>query len=577
MDAHSRRQAALDAIDAVMNGAVAADVESEIVDFKEERGTVDRSGTRISIQPRDESAAKSLAEEAACMAMSNTGGVLIVGVNDRAAGPGAFVGSYLDLDWLRGRIYALTLPNMALDVLEEHTSTGVRLYLINVAPALEEVRVDGKLRARFQTGCVELTGDRAREFLEQRRQYDWSQESSGMRLSDAFVGALAGAQDRYAEARGRRAGSDLELVRRMKVTLDDSDNPVLTRAGALLLCEYEPMVERLDVRQLDSETALSTQRLLLNAPLVLAFDSAWELIDRAFAKSSIIVGATRRSVRAIPEEALREALVNALMHRDYRMPRAPVIALSIGDPAAVFKVTSPGGFPPGVTGDRLLATRPQARNPNLAEAMRALGYAEREGYGIPTMFRTLLRDGHPEPAISIDGSDVVCRLPGGQVDMDVRRFFDGLYEADRNLREDLRAHIAITELLTHTPLRAEDLAVRGQCSHAEALDKLQHLLRLGAVEQLVNRSQSYRLTATARDALRSRITYRRRTSLDSQADLVRAYLDANESIGRAEASVLLDIGEVPAGRVLSALYNRRGLIEPVGSPRGRGVRYRLPS
>jgi ATP-dependent DNA helicase RecG len=576
LDAHSRRQAALDAIRAVQNGALAGDMESEVVDFKEEHGTVDRTSARTSIGPRDERAAKALAEEAACLAMSENGGILVVGVNDRERGPAAFVGSYLELDWLRGRIYALTQPNMALDVFEEITVAGARIYLISVPPALEEVRVDGKLRTRFRTGCVELTGDRAREFLEQRRRYDWSAEASGLRLADAEADALARAHELYREAKGRRAGSDLDLAQRMRVVLDDDENPELSRAGALLLCSYEPPVERLDVRVVASETARSSRRLILHAPLALAFDEAWQLISDAFVESSVIVGATRRSIRAIPEEALREALVNAIMHRDYRMPKAAVIALCIGDPASVLKVTSPGGFPPAVDGDRLLAARPQARNPNLADAMRELGYGEREGYGIPAMFRVLLRDGHPAPDIYTEGSDVVCRLPGGEVDVAVRRFFDELYVADGDLREDTRAHIAITELLSHTPLRVDELAERAQCSRGEALDKLTQLAHMGAVERLLDRSYSFRLTRTARQSLSSRITYRRRQSLDDHADLVRAYLDSNESIGRAEASALLGISEGPASRTLSALFNTRGLIEPVGSARGRGVRYRLP-
>jgi ATP-dependent DNA helicase RecG len=315
--------------------------------------------------------------------------------------------------------------------------------------------------------------------------------------------------------------------------------------------------------------------LTLSTPIVLAFDQAWKLVVDAFQESTVIVGPTRTSLRSIPEEALREALVNALMHRDYRMPRAAVIALCVGNPATVFKVTSPGAFPPGVDSARLLAARPQARNPSLVDAMRALGYGEREGYGIPAMFRVLLRDGHPQPDIYAEGSDVICRLPGGEVDLDVRKFFGELYAADADLREDASAHIAIAELLIYTPLRAGHLAERAQCSQHEALGTLRRLATVGAVEQILDRSHSYRLTDSARETLSKRITYKRRHSLDDQADLVRAYLDSNESIGRSEASELLGIGSTPASRVLSALFNERGLIEPVGRPLGRGVRYRL--
>jgi len=573
--AHSRRQAALDAIAAVLAGARAGDVETEVVDFKEEQGTVDRSGSRVGISSQHEPAAKALAGEVACLAMSDSGGILVVGINDDGSGPAAFVGSFQDLDWLRRRIHALTQPRLALDVFEERSEAGARIYLINVPPALEETRVDDRLRARLGTCCIELSGDRAREFLERRRRYDWSAEPSEMRLNDADPKALERAHELYRDARGRRAGSDLDLVGRLGVAFDDSDNPGLNRAGALLLCLYDQDVEQLDVRVVRVEGISSTEREILKAPLVLSFDRAWGVIDRAFAENSIIVGATRRSIRAIPEEALREALVNAIMHRDYRMPRTPILALSIGDPAITLKVTSPGEFPPGVDGARLLAARSEPRNRALADAMRLLGYAEREGNGIPTMFRVLLRDGHPDPEIYSEGGDIICRLPGGQVDTEVRRFFDQLYARNRDIAGDVRSHIAVIELLTRTPLRVEQLSERSQCSEGEALEILELLSAERVVERLLNRSHSFRLTTAARHALQSRIRYSSRQSLDEAWELIRAFLDVEPTIGRSEAAGLLGVQDVQASRTLSRLYNERQVIKPVGSARGRGVRYQL--
>lgn len=469
----------------------------------------------------------------------------------------------------------MTQPHLALDVFEEHTEAGSRVYLINVPPALEEIRVDGKLRARHGTDCIELSRDRAREFLERRRRYDWSAEPSEMRLSQADPKTLERAHELYRAARGRRAGSDLDLVGRLGVALDVSIDPALNRAGALLLCPYDQDVEQLDVRVVRVEGTTSTERQILKAPIVLSFDRAWNVIDRAFAEDSIIVGATRRNIRALPEEALREALVNAIMHRDYRMPRTPIVALSIGDPAITLKVTSPGDFPPGVDGSRLLAARSEPRNRTLADALRLLGYAEREGNGIPTMFRVLLRDGHPDPEIYAEGGDIICRLPGGQVDADVRRFFDQLYIRNRDIADNVRAHLAVVELLTKTPLRIERLTERAQCSRGEALETLELLFAEGVVERLLNRSHSFRLTAAARQALQRRIRYSRRQSLDEAWDLVRAYMDVEPTIGRNDAAALLAVKDVQASRILSRLYNERQVLKPVGNARGRGVRYEL--
>jgi len=577
MDARSRRQAALDAIATVATGAMAADVETESVELKEEVGTVVAGGRRVAIGAQHEPAAQALAAEVACMAMSDRGGVIVVGVNDKATGTAAFVGSFLDLDWLRRRIYALTQPHFSIDVIEELVEAGKRLYLINVPPALGEIRSGGKLRARFGADCLELDGDRAREFLERWRSYDWSAEASPERLSACDRMALESAHRHYLAAQGRTAGSDLELLRRLGVLMEDGDDPQLNHAGAVLLCAYEPDVERLDIRVVEVDGAASAKREILRAPVITAFDGAWGAIDQAFPSRQVVIGVQRRLERPIPERALREALGNAIMHRDYRMPRASIVAIAIGRPPDTFRVVSPGDFPEGVDKDRLLAARSRPRNRTLAEAMRVLGLAEREGVGIGAMYRTMLRDGHAAPDIFAEGGDVVCRLPGGRVDPNVRGFFDDLVATDDRFDEDVRSHVAITALLGKTPLRAEDLAHVAQCSEDEAFDVLTRLAGAGAVERLLNGSRSFRLTQKSRNALRARIVYRHRTAADQQWELVRAFLDVNQEIGRVDAAALLEVGEGRASNILSDLYNGRGVIEPVRAARGRGVRYRLAS
>jgi ATP-dependent DNA helicase RecG len=577
MDPHSRRAAALAAIDSVLAGALAGTEETEIVDFKEERGTFDRrSKTRQSIPPRHEEAAKGLAEEVACFANSDAGGVLVVGVADDLAGSDAFVGAYLDVEWLRERIYVLTQPSTSVDLIEEQTVAGSRVYLINVAPALEEVRVGGKLRARFGTACEELSGDRARTFLERRRRFDWTAEASGLRLSDAVPEAIESARRHYEEARGDAPESPLTLVRRLGVTTtDDGPDPELTSAGALLLCKFEPGTTQLDVMLTTAEGAASRDRSLSEAPLLIAFDQAWALILRAFPAETVVVGAQRRSVRAIPEQALREALVNALMHRDYRQPRGHVVAMITGDPSSALKVQSPGGFPFGVQRDRLLATRSRPRNPALANAFRVLGLADTEGVGIDTMFRVMLRDGHPEPDIDDPAGDVVCRLTGGRVDPPVRDFFDDLSFRDRSLGDDTRVYIAMTELLRRTPLRPARLAELAQSSEDEALELLDRLARVNVVEPLVSSGRSFRLSDRSREQLRGRTSYQVRQGIEEQWDLVRAYLDVNPAIGREEAAQLFGVTPERASTVLSHLFHRLGRIEPVANARGRGVRYKL--
>lgn len=265
------------------------------------------------------------------------------------------------------------------------------------------------------------------------------------------------------------------------------------------------------------------------------------------------------------------------MHRDYRHPRGRIVVHALGQSAATLKVRSPGGFPPGVHQERILTTPSTPRNPVLAHAMHLLGLAEREGIGIDTMYLQMLRDGHPAPEIIEETGDVLCVLSGGRVDREVRAFFDRLAEAGPELGENVRVYIAISALLRATPLRVDTLAELAQCTRDEALQTMEQLRTADAIETLVHRGSSYRLTPNARDQLRTRLPYGTLRPLDAHWEMIRAYLDTVPEIGRDDVAALLGVTPVQGSRILSQLFRERGAIEPVGNPRGRGVRCRLPA
>lgn len=571
-----RRQAALDAIAAVLVGAVAGDVETELVDFKLEDSRWDhRAAAPREIGPQSDAAAIALAREAACLANNPTkGGVLVVGIHDKMAGPGALIGACSDATWLRRRIFALTQPSLNADV-EEIYEGGVRLLLVNVPDALGEIYADGKLRTRVGTDCVELTGDAARHFLEERRGFDWSAQPSGLRLSSATPDAIESAVAHYQRKNGTTLGAR-EIALRLKVLLDQADpDPELTNAGALLLCEFEPGRDQIDLLVTVAEGAASSRRINGPAPVLPLYDRVMlALLDDIFPGRNEIVGGENQVVRSLPELALREALVNAIMHRDYRLDRATIIALAAGDPTDVYKVRSPGGFPPGVSANRLLATQSEARNPGLAEAMRVLGLADREGVGIDSMYRVMLRDGHPEPEIVEDGGEVVVRLPAGSPDLRLREYFDRVSKRRRSLAEDVRASIGIEMLCRQPVVRPEGLAVASQATPADAARTLANLEQAGAVERLLNGSLSYRLTKEARGALGHRLKYRRRTALDERMDQVDALLDVLTEVGRADLIGRLGLNEVQASRVLGAMVAAERIEGTTPIRRGPGMRYR---
>lgn len=574
----ARRLAEVDAaIKAVLAGATPASLETETLDFKEEEGTVhSRTGNRQAIGPRDERAAAALAVDAACMANSPNGGILVVGVADSLAGSAAFTGSHLDTFWLRQRIWALTTPHLSLDEFETRIEAGARIYLIDVPPNLEEVYVSGRLRARFGPACEEVSGSRARELLERRRNFDWTAEPSGMRFSQALPEAIASARRHYAEESGTAPRSDLEIARRMGVVVESTnEDPELNRAGALLLAPFEPTSELLVVLVAAAEGAPSRRAVRGPAPLLLRFDEAIALLrDIAFPAVAEIVGTQRRAVRNVPEGAFREALVNAVMHRDYRRERSAITAWATGDPATTFKVQSPGGFPPGVAADRLIASPSRPRNPALAAALRVVGIAETEGIGVDTMFRLMLRDGHEPPTIVEEGGDVVAVLRGGSPDRSVRAFFDEMVARDPALEHDARAAIAVTELSRRPSIRPESLTEPAQCTEPEALDLLERLARAGVVERALKGARTFRLTENARAGLAGRIRYQVRRTIDRQWEMVEALLDTRPAIASADVEELLGVSQPRASKVIRTFLSDGRLALVGGRRRGPGVRYR---
>lgn len=572
-----RRSEAEAAISAVLAGALAKDLETETVDFKEELGSVDpRTKSRRSIDPHDERASAAIATEAACMANSPGGGTLIVGVADELAGPAAFVGAHLDVTWLRQRIWALTTPHLSLDEFEERTVAGARIYLMDIAHNLGEIYVDQKLRVRFGDRCIEPTPSQARDLLERRRGFDWSAEPSGLRYEDAIPEALSSARRHYSEAHDEVPDSDLEIARRMGVLLDPAAaNPELNRAGALLLAPFEPSIEQVVLLQTPAEGVPSRRDVRGSAPLLPLFDAAISLLrDHAFPATPEIVGVQRRAIRAIPEGAFREALVNAVMHRDYQLGHLTVNGWVIGDPATVFKVRSPGGFPPGVVPDRLLSSPSRPRNRALTQALRVLGIAEAEGIGIATMFRLMLRDGHAEPSVLEDGGDVVVVLSGGSPDRPTRAFFDALAGRDPGIEHEVQAAIAITQLLSAPVLRPERLGRAAQTTPVQAMRMLERLAADDVLDRLLDGSRSFRLSEAARNTLAPRIAYRTRAAAEKQWEEIEALLDTGEEISSVDVRALLRVSQPRAARIIRTLIADGRLSPAGGRVHGRGVRYR---
>ena len=121
-----------------------------------------------------------------------------------------------------------------------------------------------------------------------------------------------------------------------------------------------------------------------------------------------ISGPVERRASTYPIEAIRQITRNAIMHRTYESTNAPVHVHWFEDR---IEITSPGGPFGRVTADNFgHAGAVDYRNPNLADAMKTLGFVQRFGLGIPIAQSLLAQAGHPEIEFTVDQSGISATI-----------------------------------------------------------------------------------------------------------------------------------------------------------------------
>ena len=138
-------------------------------------------------------------------------------------------------------------------------------------------------------------------------------------------------------------------------------------------------------------------------PLLQTIERLNNSLETRNPEQEIEMGLFRLSIPEFDKRAIREALVNAFSHRDYsKMGR---VRVTISDEGLT--IANPGGFIEGVSINNLLTAEPHGRNPQLADALKRIGLAERTGRGIDRIYEGSLIFGKPLPDYSASTSVTV--------------------------------------------------------------------------------------------------------------------------------------------------------------------------
>ena len=101
-------------------------------------------------------------------------------------------------------------------------------------------------------------------------------------------------------------------------------------------------------------------------------------------------------IKSFNEEVVREAVINACIHRSYNFTDDVFIKQY---PDEII-ITNAGGFPPGVTKENILVVNSRPRSKRLTEVLQKTGIIERSGQGVDKMFYLCLMESKPLPDYS---------------------------------------------------------------------------------------------------------------------------------------------------------------------------------
>ena len=108
-------------------------------------------------------------------------------------------------------------------------------------------------------------------------------------------------------------------------------------------------------------------------------DQTWDFVRRNTTPAAHLEGARRVDRWEYPEDVIREAVVNALVHRDYGVAGTDVMLCIFADR---LEITSPGRLPNTVTPEGMKTGMRYARNQTLVNVMRDYGYVDARGMGV---------------------------------------------------------------------------------------------------------------------------------------------------------------------------------------------------
>ena len=516
------------------------------------------------------------------VAMANaSGGMVLIGVEDNGTISGSQPrhGASTDPIKVQSAIFNNTVPNINTRVILIPTDTGP-VIAIEVDP--------------YPEPCATMSGTALRRVIgpdgkpqslpfyprDQRSRrtdlglLDFSaQEMEELSFEDLDPLEFERLRQTVANLRGDRALlelSDQEIAKALRLVESHGKKLVPNVAGVLLLGRQETLRKSIPTHQVNFQVLDARGDVkvndLLDGPLIKTIQEIETRFAARNEERETLVGMIRLPIPDYSQIGYREAVNNAILHRDYSRLGAVYIQWQSDH----ILITNPGGLPAGITPENILVHEPKPRNPRMAEAFRRIGLVEQTGRGVDKIFMGQLRYGRPAPDYSrSDSEGVRVELRGGEASLEFSAFVFEQDQAGKFLQLDDLLVLNLLFFERRIDLeRTEKLIQKGE-SQARAV--LERLHERGLIEgRGEKRGRVYILSGSLYQRLKMQAEYVRTKGLDphEMEEKILVFAKEHGKITRTEAANLCQLNGPQAKRLLQKLTIKYPKFRLIGERRG---------
>lgn len=325
------------------------------------------------------------------------GGMIMLGVTDRK--PRRIVGTHAyeaDLAKIKERLIAKV--GLRIDVEEVRCPEGrVLVFHVPSRPIGMPLHVNGRYLMRSGAALTAMSADMLKRIFDEAGPDFTAEICSKASLEDLDTKALENFRMQWVQKSRDKSKEHVSI----KQLLSDAELLIkgkVTYAALILFGTHEALGQHLSQAEVIFEyrhndaSGPAQQRIEFRRGFFSYYDKLWETIDLRNTNQHYQDGLFIWDIKTFNERAVREAILNAVSHRDYRSGASVFVRQY---PERI-EIVNPGGLMPGITLENILWEQ-LPRNRRLADSFARCGLVERSGQGMNRIYESCIRESKGEP------------------------------------------------------------------------------------------------------------------------------------------------------------------------------------